>query len=131
MPIALDSIVNAQQNFSGIALKNISLTGYNTVRQDLGSVSGTVNLDLSSYSDFTATIAGNTTFNITNTPSTGVAGFSLNIYNGGSATVTFTNAKYPAATAPTLTTSGYDVITFVTYDAGTTWRGTISMKDSR
>lgn len=109
-----------------------SLNTYKTGRRDLGSVSGAVNLDLSLSNDFTATVTANTTFTIINTPSTGVVSFSLQLQGGGAFTITFANAKYPAATAPALTSgTGIDVITFITYDNGTNWRGTISMKDSR
>ena len=107
-----------------------SLNTYKTGRLDLGSRSGAV--DLSASNDFTCTVTGNTTFTIINTPSTGVVSFSLQLEGGGAFTITFANAKYPGATAPSLTSgTGIDVITFITYDNGTNWRGTISMKDSR
>lgn len=108
-----------------------SLNTYKTGRRDLGTVSGAVSLDLALSNDFTATVNANTTFTITNTPSTGVVSFSLQLTGGGAYTITFANAKYPAATAPSLTSGGIDVITFITYDNGTNWRGSIAMKDSR
>lgn len=104
---------------------------YKTGRRDLGTVNGAVNLDLSLSNDFTATVNGNTTFTIQNTPATGVVGFSLQLVGGGAYTITFGNAKYPSATAPALTSGGIDVITFITYDNGLNWRGTLAMKDSR
>jgi hypothetical protein len=124
-------VVNATMNFTNITTTGATLTTYATGRRDLGTVSGTVNLDLSLSNDFTATVNGNTTFNITNTTSTGVVGFSLQLNGGGAYTITFTNAKYPGATAPALTSGGIDVITFITYDNGTSWRGTVAMKDSK
>lgn len=124
-------VINASMSFANIVTTGATLSGYKTGRTDLGSVSGTVALDLAVANDFTATLTGNTTFSITNTPSVGVVGFSLQLIGGGSYTVTFTNAKYPAATAPALTSGGIDVITFITYDNGTNWRGTLAMKDSR
>jgi hypothetical protein len=124
-------VVNSTMNFTNITTTGATISGYKTGRTDLGTTSGTVNLDLSVSNDFTCTLNGNTTFNITNTPSTGAVGFSLQLNGGGSYTVTFTNAKYPAATAPALTAGGIDVITFITYDNGTSWRGTVAMKDSR
>jgi len=124
-------VINESMSFANIVTTGATISGYKTGRTDLGSVSGTVALNLAVSNDFTATLTGNTTFNITNTPSTGVVGFSLQLNGGGSYTVTFTNAKYPAATAPALTSGGIDVITFITYDNGTNWRGTLAMKDSR
>jgi hypothetical protein len=108
-----------------------SLKTYKTGRLDLGSRSGAVNLDLSASNDFTCTVTAATTFTIINTPTTGVVSFSLQLTGGGAYTITFANAKYPGATAPALTSGGIDVITFITYDNGTNWRGSISMKDSR
>jgi hypothetical protein len=110
---------------------NLDLQTYRTGRRDLGTVSGAVNLDLSLSNDFTATVNANTTFTITNCPTTGVVGFSLQLIGGGAYTITFANGKYPSATAPALTSGGIDVITFITYDNGTNWRGTLAMKDSR
>jgi len=131
MPIYYDDVVNSTINFRNISTTGQTLSGYRTGRLDLGTTSGTVNLDLSLSNDFTCTLNGNTTFNITNTPATGVVSFSLQLTGGGSYTVSFTNAKYPGATAPSLTSGGIDVITFVTYDNGTSWRGQVAMKDSR
>jgi hypothetical protein len=113
------------------AKSNLEFQTYRTGRRDLGTVSGAVNLDLSLSNDFTATVNANTTFTITNTPANGVVGFSLQLVGGGAYTITFANAKYPAATAPALTSGGIDVITFITYDNGVNWRGTLAMKDSR
>ena len=124
-------VVNDTMNFTNITTTGATISGYKTGRTDLGTVSGTVALNLALSNDFTATLNGNTTFSITITPSTGVVGFSLQLVGGGSYTVSFTNAKYPAATAPALTSGGIDVITFVTYDNGANWRGTLAMKDSR
>jgi len=113
------------------AKTNLDLQTYRTGRRDLGTVNGAQTLDLALSNDFTATVNGNTTFTIANTPATGVVGFSLQLVGGGAFTITFANAKYPAATAPALTTGGIDVITFITYDNGVNWRGTLAMKDSR
>ena len=116
---------------AAIIPQTLTLSGYRTGRLDLGTRSGTVDLDLSAANDFTCALNGTTTFNITNTPSSGVVSFSLQLTGGGSYTTTFTNAKYPSASAPALTSGGIDIITFVTYDNGTNWRGTLTMKDSR
>lgn len=80
-------------------------------------------IDLSLGNYFTKTIAGATTFTVSNTASSGVvSSFVLDLTNGGSAVVTwFSNVKWPAGTAPTLTASGRDVLAFFTHDGGTTW----------
>ena len=76
----------------------------------------------------TKTISGAQTLTFSNPPASGLAGsFTLILTNGGSAAVTFPSAvKWPAATAPTLTASGVDVLTFVTTNGGTIWYGIAS-----
>jgi hypothetical protein len=89
------------------------------------------NIDLSTGNYFSKTISGTTTFTVSNTPASGtVASFILDLTNGGSATITWwSNVKWAGGTAPTLTSSGRDVLGFFTYDAGTTWTGLVLGKD--
>lgn len=81
------------------------------------------NIDLSAGNYFTKTISGTTTFTISNAASSGtVNSFILQLTNGGSATVNwFSGVKWAGGTAPTLTSSGVDVLGFYTIDGGTTW----------
>jgi hypothetical protein len=80
-------------------------------------------IDLSLGNYFTKTIAGTTTFTVSNVASSGsVSAFVLDLTDGGSATVNwFSGVTWNAATPPTLTASGRDVLAFFTYDGGTTW----------
>ena len=82
-------------------------------------------VDLSLGNVQTYTLSGNQTLTFTNPPATGTSGsFTLILTNGGSATLTWpTSVDWAAATAPTLTASGVDVITFTTIDAGAIWYG--------
>ena len=82
-----------------------------------------IDLTLGNY--FTKTISGTTTFTISNTASSGtVNSFILDLTNGGSATVNWwSGVKWAGGTAPTLTSSGRDVLGFFTEDGGTTWNG--------
>jgi predicted nucleic acid-binding Zn-ribbon protein len=102
-----------------------------------GNVSATTTLDLLEANYFQVTAAGSTTFVFANPPVSSAngpaaGGFILELANGGAATVTWPTAtKWPSATAPTLTSSGTDILVFVTDDGGTTWRGVQSIKDSR
>jgi len=91
------------------------------------------NIDLSTGNYFSKTISGTTTFTVSNTPASGtVASFILDLTNGGSATVNWwSNVKWAGGTAPTLTSSGRDVLGFFTYDAGTTWTGLVLAKDCK
>lgn len=113
------------------ALTNIS--GYTLTKTSLANVSATTTLDLAAANFFTARVSGNTTWVFANPPtSTVAAGFILEITNGGGYTNTWPTAvDWPGGVAPTITTSGTDVFTFITDDGGTIWRGIQSMKDSK
>jgi len=82
-------------------------------------------IDLSLGNYFTKTISGTTTFTVSNVASSGtVSAFVLDLTNGGSATVNWwAGVTWNDATAPTLTSSGRDVLAFFTHDGGTTWNG--------
>ena len=82
-------------------------------------------VDLSLGNVQTYTLSGNQTLTFTNPPASGKAGsFTLIVTNGGSATLTWpTSVDWAAATAPTLTSSGVDILTFLTVDGGTIWYG--------
>jgi len=87
---------------------------------------GTQDIDLTLGNVVTGTVdTSTTTFTFSNPPTTGTAGsFTLILTNGGSQTVNWPAAvDWAGSTAPTLTTSGVDVITFTTIDGGTIWYG--------
>jgi hypothetical protein len=87
---------------------------------------GTQDMDLTLGNVVTATVdTSANTFTFSNPPATGKSGsFTLILTNGGSQTVNWPGAvDWAGGTAPTLTTSGVDVITFTTIDAGTIWYG--------
>jgi hypothetical protein len=91
----------------------------------LGSVSGTVHLDLSLGNYFTLTSGGNITLDFTNVPTgTVYAQFAfIRFTNPGAHTVTLSGTfKLPVAGTPTWSATSDDFIGFVTEDAGTTWR---------
>lgn len=88
-------------------------------------------IDLATGNLFTKTISGATTLTVSNAPTSGTVGyFILQLTNGGSATVTwFSGVKWAGGTAPTLTASGKDILSFYTIDAGTTWNVVSIQKD--
>lgn len=93
----------------------------------IGSIGGgTQDIDLTAGNVVTGTVdTSTTTFTFSNPPATGKGGsFTLILTNGGSQTVNWPGSvDWAAGTAPTLTSSGVDVLTFMTVDAGTTWYG--------
>lgn len=88
-------------------------------------------IDLRAANYFTKTISTNTTFTVSNVPSTGTSAcFLLDLTNGGAATVTWwSGMKWAGGVAPSLTASGRDVLGFFTHDGGTTWSGFLLGKD--
>ncbi len=87
------------------------------------ALSGTA-IDLSQGSVFTKTISANTTFTITNAPSGKAASFKLALTNGGAYTITWpASVSWSGGSEPELKTSGTDLLTFNTWDGGTSWRG--------
>ena len=91
-----------------------------------GTGGGTQDIDITAGNVVTATVDTSTnTFTFSNPSVTGVScSFTLILTNGGSQTVNWpATVDWAAATAPTLTTSGVDVLAFMTVDAGATWYG--------
>ena len=91
-----------------------------------GTGGGTQDIDITAGNVVTATVDTSTnTFTFSNPSATGVScSFTLILTNGGSQTVVWpASVDWAAATAPTLTTSGVDVLTFMTVDEGTIWYG--------
>ena len=102
-------------------------TDYAETVNALGDVAGgTDAIDISSGNVVTATVStGTQTFTFTNPSATGKAcSFTLILTNGGSQTVNWPGAvDWAGGSAPSLTSSGVDVLTFTTVDAGTIWYG--------
>ena len=106
-------------------VSRVNLKDYGEVTNALGSVSGSTTIDLTAGNSVTATAGGAITWTFSNpTASDELCGFVLKLVNGGSATQTWpASVDWPSATAPTLTTSGTDVLVFITCDGGTTYYG--------
>lgn len=86
----------------------------------LGSISAGQTLDLSSASEFTATIAASLSFAFSNAPAAGRAQVVyLRLTNAGAFTITWpANTKFAGGAAPTLTSAGVDLLG-VKYDSAT------------
>ena len=88
-------------------------------------------IDLSTGNYFYKTIAANTTFTVSNIPASGTAqAIILELTNAGAYTITYwSGVTFVSGTAPTLTASGRDVLSFYTRDGGTTWSGFVVGKN--
>lgn len=96
----------------------------------VGNTGATPSLDLSTADFFTATVDQAATFSFASAPSN-VCAFSLLLTNGGAFSVTWpTSVNWPGGTAPSLTASGVDLLTFITFDGGTNWNGMLSIGDA-
>ena len=87
---------------------------------------GTQDIDLTLGNVVSATVdTSANTLTFSNPSATGKScSFTLILTNGGSQTVNWpTTVDWAGGSAPTLTSSGIDVLTFFTLDAGTIWYG--------
>jgi len=98
----------------------------------IGAVSGSTIDCADGKRYFFATVAQARTWRFANVPASGAVVVVLELTNGGTGTQTWpTQVKWPGGTAPTLTSSGVDVLAFLTDDGGAAWRGVVLMTDSK
>lgn len=123
---AIETTANAALPKSGgVMTGEVEIKTERYATKDLGSISGTTDIDLS-VADFQfGTIGGSTTFTFSGWPSSGkVEHVELELTNGGSSSVSWPAAvKWDGGSAPTLQNSGVDVLVFYSRDGGTTIRG--------
>lgn len=133
LPSITASDVGALPLSGGDMTGRAGLKTYDLVAVSLGSLTGAKTIDLTQGNYFQGTVTGATTLTILGAAAAGRAhGFVLELTNGGTALVSWpTSVKWPSGSAPILTTTGVDVLVFVTDDGGATWRANLSIKDSR
>ena len=109
--------------FTALQTLNAGLAVDGPYKQTAETV-GALDIDLATGNYFTKTINANSTFTFSNPPASGTAGtFTLELTHT-SGTVTWpASVKWPADTAPTLTTGKTHLFVFVTDDGGTRYRG--------
>jgi hypothetical protein len=125
--------VTGASTFSGDVSGSAS-SGYlnfNPKVNNLGTVTGSINVSTSSGSVILIQPIGNTTVTFTNMPSTGYAGFwEVEVIAPGANTVTFSGVTWNGGTVPTLQVgTKKTVYTFRTRDGGTTIYGSSSFND--
>lgn len=123
--VTVDNLVDSSTatTFTALQTLNAGLAVDGPYKQAAEAVSA-LDIDLSTGNYFTKTISGNSTFTFSNPPSSGTVGsFTLELTHS-SGTVTWpTSVKFPADTAPTLTTGKTHLFVFITDDGGTRYRG--------
>jgi len=124
------AITGADQTVSAINLKD-----YGEITVAKGDTSGAdIECDLNDGNSFSATISTDAvTFTFVNpTASDEFCGFSLVLVNGGSQTVNWpASVDWEGGSAPSLTSSGTDILYFFTIDGGTIYHGFASSLDSK
>ena len=109
--------------FTAAQTLNAGLTVDGPYKQVAEAVSA-LDIDLSTGNYFTKTISANSTFTFSNPPSSGTVGSFVLELTHSSGTVSWpSSVKFPADTAPTLTTGKTHLFFFVTDDGGTRYRG--------
>ena len=123
------AVTGGDQSVSAI---NLLDSGYITVAH--GDTSGAnIALDMNAGQHHSATISTDAVA-ISVTNAVGADEFQcgvLHLTNGGSQSVTFTAGDFAGGTAPTLTSSGLDVLAFWTYDGGTIIHWQVISTDSK
>ena len=108
-------------------ISNPVVKDYGETVNVIGSTGGgTQDIDLEAGNVVTATVdTSANTFTFSNPSTSGVScSFTLILTNGGSQTVNWpASVDWAGGSAPTLTTSGVDVLAFTTVDGGTIWYG--------
>ena len=124
---AADMTIGGYINFQDEQAVRPEIKDYaETVNAIGGTGGGTQDIDLTAGNVVTATVDTSTnTFTFSNPPATGKSGsFTLLLTNGGAQTVNWpSSVDGSGGSAPSLTSSGVDVLTFTTVDAGTIWYG--------
>lgn len=129
--VKFDFNVDGQdKEVSGVFLKN-----YGETVNIIGSIGGGVqDINLRLGNSVSATVdTSPTTFTISNPSASGNnSGFTLLLNNGSSQTVTWpVSVKWPGGFAPLLSSTGTDILVFLTFDGGVTWHGSLAIADSK
>lgn len=122
------TIAAADNNFERVELKDYAITF-----SAIGNTGSTQTFDLETANAFSATLDQASAFTFSNPPATGNFGsFVLELTNGDAYTITWpASVDWAGGSAPTLTSSGVDILAFVTRDGGTTWHGYVMSTDSK
>jgi len=119
------AITSAGTNFADTDVVRPNLKDYSETVNAIGTITGNTAVSFADGNVQTVTGNGDCEFTFTNPPASGKAGtLTMIITNGGAnATTWHSSVKWPGDNAPALTSSGVDIVSFTTIDAGTTIYG--------
>jgi hypothetical protein len=107
----------------------ITATTFRETYADQGT-GGSVTIDLSTGNNFRRQFNGAATIAFSNPPASNAFGFTLTTVNAGAFAITWpASVDWPGGTAPVLTSAGTDVLTFFTFNGGTTYYGFVVGKN--
>lgn len=114
---------------------SVNLRSYNEYINANTATTGATTLDISSGNFFNLTLTGNTTFTFSNAPSSRMVSFTIVAKQDatGGRTITWpSGTKWPGGVAPpaTTTANAIDIWSVMTYDGGTTWIASLSVKNA-
>jgi hypothetical protein len=112
-----------------VASSHITSTTFRETYSDLGT-GGSVALDLFTANNFRRQFSGTSTITITNAPATNAFGFTFTMVNAGAYAITWpASIDWAGGSTPILTSSGTDVLTFFTFNGGTSYYGFVVGKN--
>ena len=126
--------ITATGDIQGDNLVNTDLKGYGEAMLTTSPATGAISLDLSAANIFRLDLTGNVTVTFTNPPAAGSTSVATIIaiqdVSGGHA-ITWTGGAYAGGTPPPASTGSneVDIWTVFTYDQGTSYVVSLSMKD--
>jgi hypothetical protein len=114
------NITSSGADFGDNEVQRPKLKDYAETVNAIGTVTDDTDIDFENGNVQTVTVGGNCEFSFNHPPATGIAGtITLIITNGGAHTTTWESVvKWPGDNAPALTSSGVDIVSFMTIDAG-------------
>lgn len=104
----------------GSTLAGVDVSG--AYKQTINAVSA-LDINCSAGNYFTKTINGDSTFTVSNIPSSRAYSFTLELTHTSGAITWFSGVEWPNGIAPNPTTGKTHLFMFITDDGGTRWRG--------
>lgn len=98
-----------------------------SIRSGIVDVAAGTNVDCAAGNYFIKTVSGNTTFTVSNVPSSRSYGFTLRVTHTSGTITWFSGVEWPNGTTPVLTTGKTHLFFFVTDNGGTKWHGSSSI----
>ena len=138
----MDSVINAvsvianasMPKAGGVFSGEIEVLTDRYIAVASGNLTGAVTFDMAAARFFHGTVTGtitSVTFDSSSITSGDAVFIVMELTNGGAFSIGWGSTfQWPGGTAPTLTETGTDVLSFYTIDGGTIWRGALAQEAS-